>query len=70
MMNEQSKDVDSSTPFDAETCRARDLGIDNLVECLVKDPTCNYAISFGTGFFCDHPRRKEIAARRVPVGEP
>lgn len=66
-MNELTKDSISTHPFDTNCCRGRDMGIDDLVECLVKGPVCAHAISFGRGFFCEHPRRKEIAAKTTPL---
>ena len=49
------------------TCVAQDLGIDDLVKCLVEYPTCSFALSFGNGWFCEHPRRKDIAANTKKV---
>ena len=46
---------------DLEHCNARRLaGLCDVVDCLVANPLCGHAISFGYGFLCQHPRRKEI----------
>lgn len=63
-MTEMLKNL--NTPTDISACHARDLGIDNLVECLIKNPSCIHAISYGSGHFCEHPDRKEIASRTLP----
>jgi len=34
-------------------CKARDIGLDNFVACLVRDPlSCKFSIHFGELFFC------------------
>jgi hypothetical protein len=42
-----------------EICRTKYIGIEQFSECLVGEPIgCNFAQSFGYGFFCRHPERK------------
>jgi len=42
-------------------CRAKENGLRGYVDCLVEHPFgCQYAVSFGEGFFCGHPDRHEI----------
>ena len=49
---------------DPAVCRARNLGNDDLFDCLISAPyECQYALHYGDSFFCRHPERKEIAAR-------
>ena len=49
---------------DPAICRASDMGDGDLVNCLVQRASlCLYALSFGYGYLCRHPQRKEIAAR-------
>lgn len=49
---------------DMEHCRARNRDYDyELVDCLIEHPLCEFALAFGYGYFCRHPRRKEIVER-------
>jgi hypothetical protein len=49
---------------DMESCRAKKVTDDfELVDCLIEHPLCEFALAFGYGYFCRHPRRKEIAER-------
>jgi hypothetical protein len=42
-------------------CCAKATGISDLAECLTADRgTCRYALSFGYGFFCQHPGREKF----------
>jgi len=48
--------------FEIEKCRAKiHSGID-LVDCLAPEQAhlCGNSLSFGNGYFCKHPRRKEF----------
>jgi len=51
----------NTSGFDSEACRAQ-KGAGDLVECLAPKQAslCGYALSFGYGYFCKHPRRDEI----------
>ena len=54
---------DKGLPQGMLECRARRIGVADLVECLAKQPThCKFSLSFGHSFFCRHPQRLEIAA--------
>ena len=45
-------------------CRASSFGGSDIVFCLEDDPhNCSYALSFGSSYFCLHPKRLEIVAR-------
>lgn len=64
MQPEIKTDNENALP-DGETCRAKQTTcLDyELVDCLIEHPTCRFALSFGFGYFCQHPRRKEIVER-------
>ena len=50
---------------DSENCRAKRV-VDrdySLVDCLIEHPLCKFALYFGSGVLCRHPRRKEIVER-------
>jgi hypothetical protein len=34
-----------------------------IVDCLAEHPACNFALHFGYGMLCRHPRRKEIVEK-------
>jgi hypothetical protein len=43
-------------------CKARDIGLEQYVECLGEKPhTCDFSLSFGQGYFCTCPVRIYIA---------
>lgn len=50
---------------DVTTCRAMRVGKnDDMVYCLRDDAAnCGYALRFGSGFFCYHPKQREIVTR-------
>ena len=50
-----------SNVFKIENCRAKN-GAANLVDCLSPEQAhlCSFSLSFGGGYFCKHPRRKEF----------
>jgi hypothetical protein len=49
---------------DPAICRARFAGLADYAHCLVDDPRiCRYALTYGDGFLCRSPERKEIVAR-------
>jgi hypothetical protein len=62
--NVEAKDKDDGLP-DSENCRAKGFSSSDyeLVNCLVEHPLCNFALHFGSGLLCRHPRRKEIVER-------
>ncbi len=48
-------------PAEFEACRATDIGLEGLAECLQNGPNqCSYALPFGYCFLCRHPRLDEI----------
>jgi len=52
---------------DVAICRAQPAGFGDYVKCLVHFPVeCEYALSFGYGYFCKHPERDQIVARTKP----
>ena len=59
-MAETPNDQQEPLP-DLEHCRARRImGSCEVVDCLVANPLCNHALSFGQRYLCQHPRRKEL----------
>jgi hypothetical protein len=43
-------------------CKAKDIGMDNYLECLESIPqSCRFTISFGNSFFCQCPIRVYVA---------
>ena len=52
----------ASNVFDVVKCRAKINGAGDLVDCLSPKQAhiCNRSLSFGNGYFCKHPRRKEF----------
>jgi hypothetical protein len=45
-------------------CKAKDFGIESVLECLEKDPTlCKYALKYGHLYFCKCPLRTFIAQK-------
>ena len=61
----QSKRPQTWRMPDLAFCRAMRFGQgDDMVYCMNEDAdNCGYALRFGSGFFCHHPRRGEIVAR-------
>jgi hypothetical protein len=52
------------TPSDIAFCRAADIGIRHMAECLRQGPNfCSFALPFGYCFLCQHPRIDEIVAQ-------
>lgn len=52
----------------AKVCKARDIGLEQYVECLEDDPqNCEYSLSFGVGYFCRCPLQLYIVKRLKPV---
>ncbi|MDP1548297.1 MAG: hypothetical protein Q8L87_19965 [Anaerolineales bacterium] len=51
----------ASNVFEIEKCRAKNSAAD-LVDCLTPKQAsiCCFSLSFGSGYFCEHPRRKEF----------
>jgi hypothetical protein len=45
-------------------CKARNFGIESILECLEEDPTiCKFSLEYGHLFFCKCPLRAFIANR-------
>ena len=65
-----SREPKSDLPF-PETCRARSLwSINESAECLVPPPQhCEYVLSYGSHFYCHHPRREEIVIRTLKMNQ-
>ena len=39
-------------------CRAKDIGLESFVACLIANPfTCKFSVHFGGAFFCQCPLR-------------
>jgi hypothetical protein len=58
------KQLDNRREFPNQSCRAKAVTADYaLVDCLTDSRQCEYKMSFGNGFFCRHPLRKEIVKR-------
>lgn len=50
----------------AKVCRARDLGLENYVDCLSDSPRdCTFSLSFGHGHLCTCPARVFLAKHGV-----
>lgn len=64
-MQLETKTDDEDALPDSKTCQAKQTTcLDyELVDCLIEHPMCRFALSFGFGYFCQHPRRKEIVER-------
>ena len=54
--------------IDAIDCRARILGLSNLVECHTKVHACRWHLPFGEGALCVHPSNSMIAKGALPTG--
>ena len=45
-----------------EMCKARSMGINNLLECLEDEPgECSFSMAFGGSYFCKCQTRIELA---------
>ena len=54
-----------------QACRARSMNLKEFADCLVRLPVCQFALSFGEGNLCRHPRHAEIAAQtEIEGGKP
>ena len=64
MMTKIVEDPRYGTPGDIAGCRAADIGVGHLAECLRVGPNfCSYALPFGYCFLCQHPLIDEIVAQ-------
>ncbi len=46
---------------DIKNCRVSDVELNGFAECQMEGPNkCPYAMAFGYGFLCQHPRLDEI----------
>jgi len=55
------KETHASKVFETEICRVKATGAGDLVDCLMeKARFCQFALPFGYGYFCQHPRRNEF----------
>jgi hypothetical protein len=49
---------------DNELCKARDIGVESLLECLEDHPgDCTFSLPFGEAFLCQCPVRLYLAKR-------
>lgn len=54
---------------DPAVCRAKDAGFGDYTDCLVANPVqCPHSLSFGDGFLCRNPERREIVRRSTTQG--
>jgi len=45
-------------------CKAKDIGIEGVVECLEENPKkCKFSVAFGYSYFCRCPLRVYIAKK-------
>jgi|GEM_PF-3941392 hypothetical protein len=62
----EAADTPMDGPSGLENCRARNSGFGDCVDCLSdRAPICEYAFSFGCGYYCRHPKRREIVLRTL-----
>jgi len=63
--SKQSARRQSGSGLDIAVCRAMRFDHDDeMVYCLLENVrNCDFALRFGSGFFCHHPKRGEIVAR-------
>ena len=48
-------------------CRAKDIGLENYLECLEENPDdCPFALSFGYSYMCDCPLRVYLEKKLKP----
>jgi len=60
-MNKPVTKVSTKSLRGIQNCRVREIGVENMAECLKQGPsTCSYALPFGYCFLCKHPRLDEI----------
>ena len=51
----------AARPHDLAACRVLDIGYPRYAECLCSGPnSCSYALPFGYGYLCQHPKLNEI----------
>jgi hypothetical protein len=56
------KDLACCKPGSENVCKTRDIGLEQYLECLDDDPqSCEFSLSFGTGYFCMCPLQLYIA---------
>lgn len=63
---EESANTRIGGPPDPAKCRARSSGFGDCVDCMSDQaPICKFAFSFGCGYYCQHPHRREIMLRTL-----
>lgn len=68
-MNNDHKDNSNDVQkTDVTNCRARILGLSNVVECNTKVHTCRWQLPFGEGALCVHPSNSMIAKGVLATG--
>lgn len=65
MVQKSVLDKRADTETFLKTCSAREIVPNEVVECLVPEPTCNSFLYFGARIFCTHQLKKEIAERTL-----
>ena len=56
---------------DLGQCRVASIGSDTYVECLCAGPNdCRYALPFGYGFLCQHPKFNAFLRKDAPPVAP
>jgi hypothetical protein len=57
-----TNETNTNDSCQVENCLAKIRGAGDLVDCLTPEQAklCNYSLSFGSVYFCKHPRRDEI----------
>jgi len=65
-MDKIVENTPAKLPQDITGCRASDIGIADLGECMRVGPnSCLYALPFGYSFLCQHPRLWEIISNTI-----
>ncbi len=67
-VNIEKDNSNDGQKIDVTDCRARILGLANLVECGTKVRTCRWYHHFGEAALCVHPSNMMIAKGVLPPG--
>ena len=68
MNNTYKVNASDGQETDVTNCRAKKLGLSNLVECNTKVQTCHWHLPFGEGVLCSHPSNVMIAKGALSTG--
>jgi hypothetical protein len=67
-MSGKASGFNTATKLDPSDCETLDIGLEGFEECPCTGPnSCRYALPFGYGFLCQHPRFAET--ERAPATE-